>query len=290
MSRVLVTGATGFIGKHLVARLVTTGYSVITVTSQSGDMAAAYTWATLPKAETVIHLAAKTFVPDSWANPAAFIGCNLLGTVGALDYCKANQAKLIFLSSYLYGNPKTVPIPETACLIAANPYALSKKLAEEACEFYATKFGMSIIILRPFNVYGPGQAGHFLIPSIVNQARLNDAIRVKDLAPRRDYVFIGDLVEAIVKAVEQGEGFNILNIGSGVSHSVAEVIKIIQDLQGTDLPVHSSNERRQDEVMETVADITRATQVLGWSPKYGIVEGLKEVLITEAKTTTERIS
>src|SRR5262245_55609000 len=166
MSRILVTGATGFIGRHLVPQLSASGHHVVQANSQSGNVTLQSTWSRFPKVEVVIHLAGKSFVPDSWADPAAFIECNLLGTVRALDYCRANNARLIFLSSYLYGNPETLPVSETSKLVAANPYALSKKLSEEICHFYASKFDISIVILRPFNVYGPGQQDYFLIPSL----------------------------------------------------------------------------------------------------------------------------
>jgi nucleoside-diphosphate-sugar epimerase len=279
MPRILVTGATGFVGKHLIPALYSAGHDVLAMNSQSGNVTLNTTWSNYPSVEVVIHLAAKSFVPDSWAAPASFIDCNLLGTIAALDYCRANNARLIFLSSYLYGSPEVLPIPETAKLVATNPYALSKKLSEEACQFYAAKFGINIVILRPFNVYGPGQRDDFLIPSIIRQANEGESVRVKDLEPRRDYVFIDDLIDVIVKSVELRTGVHVLNVGSGVSHSVAELIEIIQDAKGTDLPVFSSNERRQDEVMDTIADIANAQRLLNWTPKWALADGIREILI-----------
>jgi nucleoside-diphosphate-sugar epimerase len=281
MTRILVTGATGFIGGNLVPRLRAAGHDIIAANSQSGDIAAQSTWAKFPPVEVVVHLAGKSFVPASWADSESFIKCNLMGTVSALNYCKANKARLIFLSSYLYGNPRTIPISETACLEANNPYALSKKLAEEACQFYAEKFGIDMTILRPFNVYGPGQKESFLIPSVIAQINAGGVIRVKDLEPRRDYLYIGDLVDVIAAAVDLRYSFHILNVGSGVSHSVAEVIQIIQELGGTHLQVESSEERRRDEVMNTVADISKVNQVLGWSPRWTLSRGIQAMLAEE---------
>ncbi len=287
MTRILVTGATGFVGKHLVPKLIALRHDVIEVNSQSGDIAAAATWLKFPQAEVLIHLAGKTFVPDSWADPAGFIKCNLLGTIAALDYCKASSARLVFLSSYLYGNPHKLPIPETSPLVANNPYALSKKLAEDACHFYAGKFGVSITILRPFNVYGPGQQDHFLIPSIIRQINTSNAIQVNDLVPRRDYVYISDLVDVIVKAINLQKGISIFNVGSGVSYSVAEVVQIIQELKNTSMPVMSREGRRKSEVMDTVADITLVSQVLGWAPRWTLLEGIRETILNQENGTAK---
>jgi len=278
MTKILVTGATGFIGKHLLPRLLAVGHDVIEANSQTGDIATESTWLKFPQTEVVIHLAGKTFVPESWADPPLFIKCNLLGTVAALNYCKKNNARLIFLSSYLYGNLKMLPIPETAPLIANNPYSLSKKLAEEVCYFYSDKFDINIAVLRPFNVYGLGQREYFLIPSIIRQVNSGNVIQVKDLEPRRDYIYIKDLVDVIVRTVDLKHGYYVFNVGSGASHSVAEIIQIIQKLKNTRLQVRSSEEKRKNEIMNTVADITLIKKALGWTPKWTIAQGMKNML------------
>jgi GDP-4-dehydro-6-deoxy-D-mannose reductase len=274
MTRILVTGSTGFIGRHLIPQLSDGGHEVVEANRESGDVADEATWLKWSQVEVVIHLAGKTFVPDSWIDPAEFIKCNLLGTVAALNYCKRHNARLIFLSSYLYGKPTILPIPETAPLFANNPYALSKKMAEEACRFYSEAFGSSIIILRPFNVYGPGQPDTFLIPSIIRQINTGQAIRVKDLEPKRDYVYVSDVVRAIVRGVHCDRRFAIFNIGSGISYSVGDLIQIIQDLRQSDVPVYSYAERRRDEIMDTVADIREAQMQLGWAPQWTLHQGL----------------
>ena len=277
MSKVLVTGASGFIGKHLVRRLRAEGHQVLEARRTSGDVADEATWRSFPLTDVVVHLAARSFVPESWEAPGDFLRTNLLGTVAAMEYCRAHDARLVFPSSYIYGDAVHQPIAETAPLVAKNPYALSKKLAEEACVFFADRFGVTVTILRPFNIYGAGQADAFLVPTIVNQVRGGREIHVKDLEPRRDYVYVLDVVEAIVRAVAREGGFSIFNVGSGTSHSVAEVIQTIQDVWGTSLPVRSDGVRRQDEVMETVADITRAKKQLGWMPRFTLRQGLEDL-------------
>lgn len=278
MSKVLVTGASGFIGQHLVPSLRDVGHEVLAASSASGDVADERTWSSYPQADVVVHLAGKAFVPASWDNPAAFIRCNLLGTVGALDYCLRHNARLVFISSYLYGRPTVLPIPETAVLRANNPYALSKKLAEDACRFYAHSLGAKITILRPFNVYGCGQSDSFLVPSIIRQVATSDRVRVKDLEPKRDYVYVDDVVRAIISATDRQGEFSVFNVGSGESHSVQELIRIVQHVMGTDLPVVSDAQRRKDEVMDTIADITQAKLHLGWVPQWTLLEGVKQMV------------
>ncbi|MCX6237749.1 MAG: NAD(P)-dependent oxidoreductase [Bacteroidia bacterium] len=278
MNRILITGASGFIGKHLVPKLRDIGHDVVEFDICSGDVADEATWLSFPKVEVVIHLAGRTFVPDSWADPVGFLKTNLISTVAALNFCKRHDAKLVFLSSYLYGNPETLPIPESARLHANNPYSLSKKLAEEVCQFYQDSFGVKVTILRPFNVYGMGQPEHFLIPSILNQIISGNTIQVKDLAPKRDYLYIDDLVEAIVKAVELDQLFNIFNIGTGISYSVAELIELIQQIMGTKLVIQSSGEKRSAEIDDSQAEISMAKSILGWSPKWSLQQGLSAII------------
>ena len=278
MAKVLVTGSSGFIGKHLIPRLRNCKHEIVEASSLEGDVATQVTWSHFDRAEVLVHLAGRTFVPDSWNDPNDFLKTNFHGTVCALEYCRRNDARLIYLSSYLYGNPSKLPIPESTPLVANNPYALSKKLAEEVCKFYAEFFGVRITILRPFNVFGPGQSEQFLIPSLINQVLTGNRIHVKDLEPRRDYIYISDLIGAIINAIDRPLDFDIFNIGMGVSYSVAELISIIQDISGTHLAVQSAGERRPEEVMDTQADIQKAMKLLSWSPQYSLRSGLETML------------
>lgn len=277
MSKVLVTGSTGFIGKALIIKLLTSEHEILELKRHSGDISDKSTW-DLQKADVVIHLAARTFVPDSWADPQGFLQTNFQGTVCALEYCRKHNATLIFLSSYMYGKPVSLPIPETAILNAFNPYALSKKLAEEACAFYAKHFNIGVTILRPFNVYGPEQQSDFLIPYIIRQALSSNVIKVKDLEPKRDYVFIDDLVDFIIRSMDHNNKSNVFNVGTGHSYSVSEIIELIQKNLGTNLPVESESERRPEEVMDTQADISKAFSILGWKPKWTIERGITKIL------------
>ena len=283
MAKILVTGSTGFIGKSVLAKLRSIGHEVIVMSRASGDISDQKTWEPFPKTDVVIHLAALTFVPDSWTDPHSFTQTNLQGTICALEYCRKHGAKLVFLSTYMYGNPESLPIPEDAKLYAFNPYALSKKMAEDACAFYAENFKVRSVVLRPFNVYGPGQKIDFLIPSIIKQAMAGEPIKVKVLEPKRDYIYIDDLVQSIILAIGFDQSFAVFNVGTGKSYSVAELIEVIQQCMGTHLPVQPSGEKRPEEVMDTRADISKAAKMLGWTPQWSLQQGIAEIVAIEKR-------
>lgn len=274
---ILVTGASGFLGKHLVAALERGGQAVATHSMEDGDLAR-----TQPRAQDirhVYHLAAKTYVPDSWAHPKEFYEANVLGTIGILEYCREQGASLTLISSYMYGHPERLPIPEGHPLRAFNPYGHSKLLAEEVAQFYQTSFRVPVTIVRPFNLYGPGQSERFLIPALIRQALSPECstISIADHRPRRDYIYVDDVVELLLAVVESQRA-SVYNAGSGISTSAREVAERIAELAGTGKHVISRNEERPDEVLDTVADISRARLELGWNPRIGLDEGLARTI------------
>jgi len=276
--RVLVTGGTGFIGAAVTAALRQAGRAVIALGRTDGDIADPQTLDRHRGKDitSVIHCAGRTFVPDSWEDPAGFMATNAVGTLRALEFCRTEGARLVHISAYIYGQPEKLPIAEDAPVRANNPYALSKHVAEEACRFHAAHLGMPVTILRPFNIYGPGQPKQFLIPTILAQLQ-GSAIEMLDLEPRRDYVALADLVDAILRAEAIGDGgCRLFNIGSGRSASVAEIVAAAQAVAGTRLNVTSRNKQRPNEIPDVVADITAAQAQLGWEPRVSLPEGLKE--------------
>lgn len=280
MSRILVTGGTGFIGRALV-RALAGDHEVVALTRADGDIAHRDTLERAGTVDHVFHLAARTFVPDSWQDPAGFIAANVGGTANVLEYCHRTSASLTFVSAYVYGPPERLPIAEGTPPRPNNPYALSKHLAEQACAFYACHRGVRVTVIRPFNVYGPGQSAHFLIPRIVEQVQARTEIRVLDLHPKRDYVFLDDLVDALVRTLAPGEELHrVFNIGSGESVSVQAVIDTIQQVAGTALPVTDAGERRVQELDDVRADITRARTQLGWTPRTPLRDGIARMLPT----------
>jgi nucleoside-diphosphate-sugar epimerase len=278
MARILVTGAAGFIGRALVAALAAAGHDVVALARSDGDVADAATWARLPAAEHVFHLAGRSYVPESWDDPAGFLAANVGGTARALDYCGACGAHLVFVSAYVYGVPQRLPIREDDPAAPNNPYALSKYLAEQACAFHAAELGVPVTVLRPFNIFGPGQRSEFLIPTILAQVRAGETIRVADLTPRRDYLFVDDLMAALSRTLELPHGYRLFNLASGVSYSVQEIIDTVQAAAGTRLPVASEDAPRVNEIADVRADISRARAQLGWAPRVAFAEGIARLI------------
>lgn len=281
MNKVLVTGASGFIGRALTTKLRSQGWDVTQVSSGDGDIAnrEIFTRFAQQKFAHVFHLAGKTFVPDSWDDPQAFCQTNVLGTVNALEFCRKNCIPMTYVSAYVYGHPDTLPIGENSSIRPSNPYALTKRLAEEFCEFYASAYDLPVTTIRPFNVYGIGQAEIFLIPEIISQVLdTGDKILVKDLAPKRDYVYLEDLLTALLATLDSLKGYNVYNVGSGNSLSVKEVIDVIQDVAGTCKEIICDNEVRSNELMDVVADISKAGKELGWHPEYSFRAGIENII------------
>jgi nucleoside-diphosphate-sugar epimerase len=286
--RVLVTGGTGFFGTHLVAALRANGREVVALSSADGDVVRCVL--PLDGVGQVVHLAGRSFVPDSWLQPRDFYEVNVLGTINVLDHCRRAAVPLIHVSSYVYGVPQTLPIAEDHPLQPFNPYSHTKILAEDAVPYYTRQIDQRTAVVRPFNVYGSGQDERFLLPTIIRQAldASGDAITVQDLRPRRDYIHVRDLV-ALLIAVMTRRGKGVFNAGSGQSIAVGEVVDAVNAAVGGSKPVRATGAARRDEVFEVVADISRARRELGWEPRMTLRDGIGEAVEwTRAQTAALR--
>jgi len=271
---ILVTGADGFIGQHLVNALRSRGYSVETHSRALGDLAhCALEYVGISH---VFHLAGKTFVAESWSDPCSFYQNNVVATANVLEFCRRSGASLTFISSYVYGVPQFIPIPEDHPLQAFNPYSHSKILAEDVCGFYAKHHGIRIAILRPFNIYGPGQGGQFLIPTLVRQALAlsSKTIEVADSRPRRDFLYVSDLVAVMLATLSPGIR-GTYNAGSGVSTSIQELVAVLNGLGAVQKPLISRGESRSVEILDVAADIRKAECELNWKPQVDLTTGLR---------------
>lgn len=281
---ILITGSNGYIGKNLTRELKTQGYNTFEYDIHIGDISQIKPFNCFQnsKIDHVFHLAGKTFVPDSWKDPVPFYETNLLGTVNTLEFCRTTGASLTHLSSYVYGNPQFLPITEKHPLEAYNPYSQSKIFADQVCQFYQQEFRVNITILRLFNLFGPGQPSHFLIPELIRKSINPEVpvVEVNDLRPRRDFVFIDDLIDALIRTTNRKTP-GIYNIGSGYSYSVKEILGFIFEIIGVTKPMVEKKIERPNEIFDLYADISLATKNLGWKPETNMLTGLRKSISYE---------
>jgi nucleoside-diphosphate-sugar epimerase len=274
-STILVTGASGFIGGRLVEIAQERGLECV---AAGGRLQRELNCR--PGIRTVIHLAGRSYIPDSWENPLGFYETNVVGTMRVLEYCRRNAARLVHVSTYVYGPPDRLPIAEDHPTRPTTPYAHSKLQAEECCRFYAEAFGLGVMIIRPFNVYGPGQRMPFLLPSLISQMLDPDhqAVVVANTDSRRDYLFVDDFVELLMAGLSS-DFTGTVNAGSGRSYSVAELYELLTAASpAAPKRIVSRHEHRAGDIMDVVADIEKARVTFGWAPRVGIGAGLKRTV------------
>jgi nucleoside-diphosphate-sugar epimerase len=279
MTNLLVTGSNGFIGKSLVSSLRNNPeYNIFLYDLEQGDISKDI----IPyeNIDHVFHLAGKSFVPDSWENPLDFYRVNVLGAVNVLEFCRKNDCTATVISSYVYGDPEYLPIPETAPLKSYNPYSHTKTIIEDVCKFFCENYHLNVTVIRPFNVYGPGQNDQFLIPYLIKMfiSSTSASIEVKDLRPKRDYIYIHDLVRVLVMTISR-KGYAVYNAGTGISYSVREIIELIAGITKIDKPVKSLGVERQNEILDVRADIAKIEKELGWNPLIPLEEGIRRCIL-----------
>lgn len=277
--RIAVTGASGFIGSHLAPRLIDSGHEVVEISRSKGyDLNDWELVKDIPQCDVVIHLAAKTFVPDSFNNPREFYQTNTNLTLNALELARNWKAKVIYMSSYFYGPPQYIPVDENHTLNPHNPYAQSKYISEELCKAYNRDFDVPVIAFRLFNIYGPGQTGGFLIPEILEKIKKGGKITLKDPRPRRDYIHVNDVLSAIITALHYShDGFQVFNLGTGKSVSVEELVSTIKKFSPHQFEVEFTHDYRKGEVLDSVADTSSISQFLSWNVSVELDEGIKSL-------------
>jgi UDP-glucose 4-epimerase len=302
--KVLVTGGAGFIGSHLVDRLVSDGYDVKVLDDLStgklsnieiylkggkidfikGDIRDVSTVEpALIGVDMVVHLAALISVPFSIANPELTFDVNLFGTLNLLRSCiDAGVKKFVLASSCaVYGDPKIQPITEEAIPDPISPYAESKLIGERYCLGFHERGLLRSIVLRFFNVYGSRQGLNDysgVITRFFERARKNEPLIVYgDGLQTRDFVNVHDIVQAILSSVNSvnAEG-EIVHIGSGRATSINELAKIVLLLTGADGGVLYQPSRDGD-IKDSLANISKAKRLLGYEPKVSLIDGLRDL-------------
>jgi nucleoside-diphosphate-sugar epimerase len=276
MKKILIVGSKGFLGKNIKKKLKTK-HKIFELNRQNGDYTKDYSVNKFKNIDIIICAAGIVGVKESWVNPFYSLKSNYLGTLNLLEFCRKNNSKLIFISSYLYGDNNNLPTSENTKLSFTNPYDLSKKLCDDLCVSYNQLFNTNVIILRTFNIYGPKQNKKFLIPNIINQAKKNKTIKLYNFNSKRDFLYIDDFLNAIMLLVDYKKSFQIFNLGSQKSYSNYKLANIILNLMNKKKDIQEICFNHK-EVAETLADITKISKELKWKPKISIKEGLLKVL------------
>jgi UDP-glucose 4-epimerase len=286
MRKIIITGHRGFIGKALVSAIQEKDeYEVIGLSRSEGkNLLNLDSILKLPKVEKIVHLAATVGVMQSWSKPYDTYFNNIIPTLNVLEYARIQKVPVIYISSYVYGRPLYLPIDEAHPTNSTNPYAASKIQSEMLCMAYSKDFGIPVTILRPFNIYGPKQPQYSLIPHIINQLKDDQLIKVKDLSPKRDYLYIDDLTDAILKVIfseNKQAGSEVYNLGFGKSYSVQNIIDIISSLINVDFSVHSIEKSRPNEIVDCYSNSQKFFYQFNWKPKTNLLKGIRNLLRIE---------
>jgi nucleoside-diphosphate-sugar epimerase len=276
--KILLTGSNGFIGRNIV-ELLGVKHEIIEVSrGTKSDISNLNSLLDINDVDIVIHAAAKTFIPDSFIDPYNFYKFNINSSLNVAEYCRVKKIhKLIYLNTYPYGNPDYCPVDEGHRISLHSPYNKSKYLSEKILFNYLEDV-TNVVSLRLFNLYGKYQKHDFIVPHIIKQALESSNVVVKDLEPKRDYLYIKDMVSLIDIIINSNSANGIYNVGSGKSFSVGQVIDIIEDILNKPLNARASNVRRESEVMDCYADISRLKKDFDWTKQYSLKNGLTDYI------------
>jgi dTDP-glucose 4,6-dehydratase len=305
---VLVTGAGGFIGGHLVERLVREGARVrALVRYNSRNERGTLDWfepevvrdvevmlgelrdiesvnAAVADTEIVFHLGAMIAIPYSYVNPRDFFETNVLGSLNVAQAALAADVERVVQTSTseVYGTARQVPITEDHPLEPGSPYAASKVGADKLMDAFHRSFRLPVTVLRPFNTYGPHQSARAIIPTIVSQALAGDVLRLGSLEPRRDLTYVSDTVNGFLAAATSTPAIGqTIQLGTEHDVSVGEIVEIVGELVGRELAVERDPERvrpEESEVMRLISSPARAKELMGWSPEVDLREGLRRTI------------
>lgn len=308
---VAVTGADGFIGSHLVERLVWSGHKVRALALYNsfgtygwldsldadvlanvevvlGDVRDAGCVDPLVSgADTVYHLAALIAIPYSYTAARSYVETNAIGTLNVLEAARRHgTGRVVHTStSETYGTARTVPISETHPLQTQSPYAASKLAGDKLAESYHLSFEVPVVTLRPFNTFGPRQSNRAVIPTVVSQLSAGKrTIELGALTPTRDFLFVKDTARAFhtvgTAPAEQVVG-ELFNAGTGVEISIGDLVRRVAELMGVDATVQQDPQRMRpdaSEVQRLICDATKLRQATGWEPENSLDDGLKQTI------------
>lgn len=307
--KVLVTGADGFIGSHLVERLVRDGHQVRAFLFYNsfnswgwldhcaedvkgrfevfaGDIRDPHgVHAAMQGCDAVLHLAALIAIPYSYHSPDTYIDTNVKGTLNVVQAARTlGVSKVVHTStSEVYGTARFVPITEDHPLQGQSPYSASKIGADQIALSYFSSFGTPVTVLRPFNTYGPRQSARAVIPTIITQlASGRREIKLGAVHPTRDFNFVADTVAGFVAALESDRAIGeTVNVGSNFEISIGDTARTIAEVMGVELSIITDEQRlrpEKSEVERLWASNAKARNLLGWQPQYGGLDGFRRGL------------
>tara|TARA_B110000008_G_scaffold278439_1_gene322213 strand:- start:7908 stop:8885 length:978 start_codon:yes stop_codon:yes gene_type:complete len=305
--KVLVTGADGFIGSHLVEMLLDKGYEVIAISQYnsfnywgwleeiessenlkiiSGDVRDPhFCKENLKNVDLVIHLAALIAIPFSYDAPHSYVDTNIKGTLNICQAARQNgNIRVIHTStSEVYGTAQYVPIDENHPLQPQSPYSASKIAADAMAMSFYKSFNLPITIARPFNTYGPRQSARAVIPTIITQlANGAKELKLGDLTPTRDFNYVEDTCRGIIAIAEEENTIGeIINIGSNSEISIKDTLEIIKLLMKVDFDLISDDNRmrpEKSEVYRLFCDNSKIKNLTSFNPQFTMEQGLKKTI------------
>jgi len=306
-NKILITGATGFIGSHLTEYLVEKGLNVIAFDRYNSNNH----WGWLEQSkykndievilgdirdydsvskvmngcDAVFHLAALIGIPYSYVSPLAYIRTNIEGTYNILEGAKNLELEqvLITSTSETYGTAQYVPIDENHPLVGQSPYSASKIAADQLAISYFKSFELPVKLVRPFNTYGPRQSARAVIPTIISQLLIGEqSIKLGNLAPTRDLTYVADTCRAFLDIYNSEALYGeVTNIGMNSEISIGDLVTFIAQIMNVDLKIKAAHERirpENSEVERLVCDNSKLLKQTSWEPKYTLEQGIVEVI------------
>lgn len=309
LPRVLVTGAGGFIGSHLVEMLVRDGYEVramIRYTSSghqgnlellpadvrsqieiyAGDIRDAEAVSkAADSVDTIYHLGAIIAIPYSYRHPEETIAVNVTGTLNVLQAMRKHETRrgIIASTSEVYGSAVYAPIDEKHPLQAQSPYSASKISAESISISFNRSFNTPIVVVRPFNTYGPRQSARAVIPTIISQALTRPVVSLGAIHTYRDYTFAEDTARGLIMSAQSDAAVGqVVNLGTGETNSIGEIAERIIQIIGKPVTISANQHQRMrpeaSEVLKLQSDNRLAAQLFNWHPFFSLDEGLQRTI------------
>lgn len=306
MKKVLVTGAAGFIGSHLVEQCVAKGFSVKAfVHYNSGN---SWGWlehskvkqhvevvlgdirdydsvySAIKGCDTVFHLAALIGIPYSYVSPLAYIRTNVEGTYNVLQSARElNTEKVLVTStSETYGSAQYVPMDEKHPAVGQSPYSATKIAADNLAISYYRSFALPVTIVRPFNTFGPRQSARAIIPTVINQLLTGKKLKLGNLTPTRDLTYVEDTAKGFLAIAEaKAVAGETINIGNGNEISVGDLAKLIGELLGKKVEVENDgirNRPQNSEVERLFCDNSKIKKLCAWEPSFDLKKGLTHTI------------